>query len=145
MTKFFYGADKKGKLVRDKIAQDTLKEGHKVQSRKIAGDELLRELLKKFREELGELENAFSAKNPDDEKAEIADLQTLLDAYIRTRGFDECEIDQIKQRKIAKKGGFDKGSFIEWVDLKPDAENYDFWLNYFRENAERYPEEKEAK
>ena len=145
MTRFYFGLDKKGKLVRDQISPDLLREKHVIKSRKISGDEFLRELLKKFPEEFGEMLEAFEANDREEEKAELADLQSIIDAYIRARGFDAAEINRLKDEKIKRRGAFDKGLFVEWIDLKPDANNYQFWAKYYRDRPNQYLEEKENK
>ncbi len=143
MTKFYYGPDKKGKLIRDRISPDLLDKRNTIEMRKITGDEFLRELLKKFPEEFDEMMEAFEANDIEDEKAELADLQSLIDAYIRARGFDPNEINRLKKDKIKKRGAFDQGIFVEWMDLDPDAENYQFWVKYYRDRPNLYVEEKE--
>ncbi|MCL2038251.1 hypothetical protein FWG95_04635, partial [Candidatus Saccharibacteria bacterium] len=76
------------------------------------------------------------------EMSELADLQSLIDAYIKARGFDAAEINRLKNTKAERRGAFDNGLFVEWVELNPDAENYEKWLKYYRDRPNQYVEEK---
>jgi len=145
MTKFYFSLDKKGKLIRDKIEKNMIAQGHEVKSRQLSGNKLLQELFKKFPEEFKELEEASRAKDSDGEMEELADLLTLIEGYMHARGFDEKAIGYIKQAKIAKSGAFNEGLFVEWIDLNPDSETYDFWAKHYRDRPEGYIEEKEVK
>ena len=140
--KFYYGEDGRGKLVRDKLDDVIRAEGHKVKVRKLDAEDLSAEILKKIPEEVAELLEAMSGDSREAEKEELADVWALLEAFQKARGFLDAEISEVKAAKAAKKGGFDEGTFIEYVDLRPEGEGYDFWLEHFRKNADRYIEEK---
>jgi predicted house-cleaning noncanonical NTP pyrophosphatase (MazG superfamily) len=140
MAKFYYGADGKGKLVRDKLDEVIRKQGYKVSARQLEPVVLAAEILKKMPEELAELEEARVSGDREEELKELADVLTLLDAYKMVRGLEESEVEAAKAQKIARAGGFKRGTFIEWVELVPGAEDYDYWLQHFRDNAERYLE-----
>lgn len=142
MARFYYGEDGKGKLVRDRLDEKIRSEGHEVKTRKLEPKVLGREILKKIPEELDELLAALNSGDAEQEVDELADLQTLIDSYIKARGLDVLEIERVKQAKTAAKGAFDEGTFIEYVDLNPDGDDYDFWCNHFRENSDRYIEKK---
>ena len=142
MTRFYYGKDCKGKLVRDNIYEIIRTNHHEAKTRQLDCRELAKEILNKIPEELSELLVALEGGDIAEEKEELADLITLIDAYTKARQFDTMEIEKIKQAKNAKKGAFDKGIFIEYVDLNPESDDYDFWCSHFRKNSDRYIEDK---
>jgi len=139
MIRFYFGEN--GKLVRDKVAELTISQNHGIKTRKIGSEAIAKEILEKLPEEIEELKEA--RKNSDkEEKKELADVITLLRSYIEKRGFDMSEIEAIISEKNDKKGGFDNGIVVEYVDLNPDGDEYDIWLNHFRSDKDRYIEEK---
>jgi len=140
-TRFYYGRDGKGKLVRDKLPEVIEAEGHLAKHRKIKKEELAGEIVKKFAEELEEL--AVALRDGDrEEKRELADLWTLLESYRIVRGFSKDELEAEVVRKKTEKGAFDTGVVIEYVDLDSGGGDYEIWLNHFRKNSDRYLEEK---
>ena len=140
MVRFYYGEDGKGKLVRDRLDEKIRSERHVVKTRKLASEELGREILKKIPEELGELLAALEGGKQSEEIEEFADVLSLIGSYAKARGLDDTEVQRVKQAKDDKKGAFDDGTFIEYVELNPDGDDYEFWLNYFRKNSDRYIE-----
>jgi predicted house-cleaning noncanonical NTP pyrophosphatase (MazG superfamily) len=142
MIRFYYGEDGKGKLVRDTLDKKICSEKHIVKARHLKKEDLAEAIVKKLPEEAKELSVALAVGDIDEEKAELADVLTLLDSYIKVRGFDKAEIVKIMNAKTAKKGAFDQGTFIEYVDLNPEGDDYEFWLKHFRDNADRYKETK---
>ncbi len=46
---------------------------------------------------------------------ELADLLEVVDALKKLNGFDSEEIERVKTEKKAKRGGFEKGIFLEVV------------------------------
>jgi Uncharacterized conserved protein len=142
MIRFYYDKENGGKLVRDKMPEIIISEKRKVKVRQIEAKSLAGAILGKIPEELEELKIELETGNVDNEKTEIADLMTLLESYILARGFDYDEIKQIMDAKSAKRGIFAKGKVIEYIELNSNSEKYDFWLKYFRDNPDRYTEEK---
>ena len=99
-----------GKLVRDNIplviARDT---GAAPKTRRLEGPELVAALLDKIIEEVGELRAARGRKNIQEEMGDVSEVvDALRDAlYINAR-----ELEMIKERKRAAKGGFSCGIFL---------------------------------
>lgn len=139
MNRFYFNKEEGGKLVRDKVAELTISQGHDVKVRKLGETALTEEIWKKMSEEVSEVSEAVGNINA--EKEELGDVLTIFKAYIKQRGFDLAEIEKIADNKTKEKGGFEKGEVIEYVDLKSDGEDYEFWLEKFRQNPERYIEE----
>jgi len=140
MKRFYFG--KNGKLVRDKIAELTISQKHGVKTRNLNKDVIPGELLKKLPEEIRELVKAFDEGGAEEEKKELADVLTLIRSYVKERGFDMTEIEEIVKDKATKRGGFKDGLIIEYVDLDPKGDDYEFWLNHFRSDPGQYIEEK---
>jgi predicted house-cleaning noncanonical NTP pyrophosphatase (MazG superfamily) len=148
MIRFYYGPEGEGKLVRDTIDKKICSERHVVKARYLEKEELAGAILDKMPEELAELKTALAraalggdVEEEKEEKEELADVMALLGSYIKVRGFEPAEIERIRDEKARKRGAFDMGTFIEYVDLNPEGEDYEFWLKHFRENSDRYVEE----
>lgn len=143
MNRFYFDKENGGKLVRDKIVELTNEQKHVVESRKLTEKDLASAVLGKIPEELEELKQELEKGDVFAEKKEIADLMTLLNAYIEARGFDKSEIKEIEAKKTKAKGGFKSGEVIEYIELNPEGDEYEFWLQHFRDNPDRYTEESE--
>jgi predicted house-cleaning noncanonical NTP pyrophosphatase (MazG superfamily) len=140
MIRFYFG--KNGKLVRDKIVELIIAQNHGVKMRKIDKQELVSAIVDKMPEEIDELRAALSSGDNENVKEEIADIWTLLASCAKACGSDIADIESIAAKKTVKKGAFDTGTIIEYTDLNPKSSNYDYWLKYFRQNPEKYIEEK---
>lgn len=120
------------KLIRDKILDQQLAEGSKPEYRILSKREHLDELVKKLGEEGREI--AMAA--PGAAASEIADVQQVLDDIKALLGVDPSEVRREQARKNRKYGAFQKGIFVEYIDI--DESNP--WVAHYRENADRYPE-----
>jgi len=120
------------KLVRDKIVDQQIASGAKPKYRTLSHDEHVEALAKKIVEEAQEI-----TKSPAAELAnEIADVQQAIDDLIDKLGITHAEIIEAQKRKVDKAGAFKKGLFIDYVEINEQ----DKWVEYYRENADRYPE-----
>jgi len=126
--------------VRDTI--DTLIEaqGHYVKTRNIDQEKLAGLILGKYSEELAELADAVKSGYHKEIVEELADLRSLALSLQGLLKISDKEVNVVEENKSAKKGSFTKGIFIEYVDLNPDGEEFDYWLDYFRGN-DKYTEE----
>ena len=120
------------KLVRDRIVELQQTDGYESKYRKLNRDEHIAELIKKLSEEVSELEGA----SPDKLAAELADVQQVLDDLAALLGVAKEEISAAQEKRLRKAGGFSEGLYVETLTMSDDAE----WLEYYRENADRYPE-----
>lgn len=120
------------KLVRDKIVSNQLASGAKPSFRQLSPDEHKRALINKIIEEAGEIIQATS----DTVVAEIADVQQALDDLKAKYGITDKAVRQAQQLKNDKNGAFQKGHFIEYVEV----DEGDPWADYYRANPDRYPE-----
>ena len=121
-----------GKLVRDKIVEHQLASGAKPVYRQLDATEHQHALVHKVIEEALEIVGAEA----DAVAAEIADVQQALDDLIEKVGLSKADIAQAQAQKNEKNGAFKKGLFIEYVEVADD----DAWADYYRKNADRYPE-----
>jgi predicted house-cleaning noncanonical NTP pyrophosphatase (MazG superfamily) len=131
-----YNADmptfKFAKLVRDKIVDYQIASGAKPTYRQLSPDEHKRELVNKIIEEAREITEAAVADVAD----EIADVQQAVDDLKEKFGLSDADIAEAQTKKNDKNGAFKQGLFVESVELADD----DTWADYYRQNADRYPE-----
>ena len=98
------------KLIRDKIPEIIEKAGKKYSVRTLSSEELKKASLLKIKEEYEELEKA---QTPQEQKEELADLLEIIETFIHAHQFSKEEIEQIKENKKQKRGGFELGIFLE--------------------------------
>ncbi len=122
------------KLVRDGLPAKYEQLDQKATGHKLADGELKAALLRKIIEEAEELlrEDEITAE-------EVADLAQAFDDFIGTTELSEEEIQAVKEKKKAEKGGFLGGNFIEFLELYEDDE----WVEYYRQDPERFLEIKD--
>lgn len=99
---------KYNKLVRDKIPE-IIKEKGQVSVIHYASDE---EYWKKLKEKLLEEVNEFLKE---DNKEELADILEVIDSICDFKKFDKKEINEIKEKKKLKRGGFSRKIILEEV------------------------------
>lgn len=120
------------KLVRDKIVEHQIASGAKPSFRQLTPEEHKLALIHKIAEEAEEIAQA----RPEEIAAEIADVQQAIDDLRELYGLAAEDILKAQELKNAKNGAFKKGHFVDYVEV--DADNQ--WVNYYRKNADRYPE-----
>ena len=103
------------KLVRDNIPLIIRQAGGLARVRQIGRAEargLLRQKL---------VEEAFEALNANDQTLveELADVLDVVDALARSSGIDSAYLASVRQAKRAKRGGFDKGIYLESTAIRP--------------------------
>lgn len=129
MPTFYYN-----KLVRDNIVGWHIKRGHIPDAVELRGVDLKQALKNKLYEEIAEL--PIQEQADDEVKAELADLQQVLDDLRAEYGVTVKELNQVKRAKKAKKGGFRKGWYVKSVTMPEDDE----WTQYCREQPYKYHE-----
>lgn len=122
------------KLVRDKIVDHQIASGAKPSFRQLNADEHKQELVNKIIEEAKEITQAA----PNEVAAEIADVQQAIDDLKELYGLDSEDVSQAQHAKNEKNGAFKKGLYVDYVEVKDG----DQWIDYYRKNADRYPEVK---
>lgn len=125
------------KLVRDNIVDHQLASGARPDFRILDSTEHKRALIDKIIEESRELAEA----SQEEIVSEIADVQQIIDDLKALYSITDDEVASAQRIKAAKSGTFQKGIFIEQVEVDAD----DPWVDYFRKNADRYPEVEQEK
>ncbi|MDB5055807.1 MAG: phosphoribosyl-ATP pyrophosphohydrolase [Bacilli bacterium] len=97
------------KLVRDKIPEVIERSGKAYHTRILSDDEYKQELQKKLHEELEEYMNAS-----DDQSAieELADILELIHAITAIHNSSIQELEQVRLKKAADRGGFKDKVFL---------------------------------
>lgn len=95
------------KLVRDNIVPIIEEEGYSCSYEQITGQkDIHRVLIEKLKEEVSEFD-----ENPSIE--EMADILEVIDTLKKTCNIDDNKLQKYKEKKKAKKGGFDKLIFLK--------------------------------
>lgn len=113
------------KLVRDKLVAEYEQLGQKAKYRKLTKDEHLAELKRKIIEEAREIP---TEAEKDKIAGEIADVQQALDDLKALADITDTQVADLQRAKLAKRGGFLTGSFVESLTLKEGDE----WVDYYR-------------
>ena len=103
---------KYNKLVRDRIPQIIADSGKTCVTRTLDHAEYISALDAKLAEELAEY-------HADGSMEELADLLEVMMAVAAARGHDFAEVEAIRQRKAAQRGGFAERIWLESVST-PD-------------------------
>lgn len=125
---------KYAKLVRDNIWRWHEESGHTVKGQTLQGAELRKSLSEKLHEEVDEVSLAASREELIEE---IADIRQVLDDLCAEADIPEAEVTASQAKKLAKKGGFREGYYIETVTIPYED---DEWAQYCRKSPEKYPE-----
>jgi predicted house-cleaning noncanonical NTP pyrophosphatase (MazG superfamily) len=97
------------KLVRDRIPEIIEADGVKAETRELGPEEVIYLLKQKTIEEAQEL---VEAKEIEDVKKEIADLEEVLKSLKERLDINEDEIEEIRQKRADSRGRFEKGIFL---------------------------------
>lgn len=120
------------KLVRDKIVEHQIANGAYPSFRKLDSDEHKRRLVEKMTEEGLEVLTA----NPEEMASEIADVQQALDDLRELVGVSADQVTKAQAKKNEQNGPFKQGLYLDYVEV----DEHDKWVEYYRKNADRYPE-----
>lgn len=123
------------KLIRDKIPELNRQQGIKTNVKQLTGQAKLDALLGKLLEEVEELKYAQG----EDKAKEIGDVRDVLDAIVAELQLSDEDIQRYRQERNDKAGGFANGQYVSTVVVPDDYTGP--WLEYFRSNPDRFPEE----
>lgn len=101
------------KLVRDRIPEIIEKTGKEFSTRILDNAEYILELRKKSFEELQEY---MDATNNDDALEELADVLEIIHALAEYHGADFHKVEEIREQKAEKRGGFREKIFLMEVE-----------------------------
>lgn len=138
MKRVYFSHDGKGKLVRDNLPQIITDQGYPVKYHQLKDDDLANKIAGKMPEEAYEVIDALKSGNMNELAEEIGDLQELIDCLLKATGITKEQVDEVRNKKASKRGSFVNGQYIEYVDLVQDAENLDYWDNYFTSRPDGY-------
>jgi predicted house-cleaning noncanonical NTP pyrophosphatase (MazG superfamily) len=125
------------KVIRSKLIDDIIKMGGKPSIKDLSDEEYIKELYKQLISETGEL----TVANPEQLAEEIADVYEVLEAIASHWKIERQDIENAKQQKKELKGGFEDKRKVEYVEIPDDY----FYMDYYKKNADRYPEIKDSK
>ena len=94
------------KLVRDKIDEIMIEKGANPVTRILSNEEYLKELDKKLLEEVNEY---LESK----EVEELADIEEVILAILEAKNISKDNLEEIRQSKVKKRGGFKRRLFLE--------------------------------
>lgn len=121
-----------------KLGRDKGLEGFKAQNIKptykfLSGNELCQALKNKLIEESQEVCDTHERQEIIDE---LADVLEAVSGLCKAYGILHTEVEQAKERKYNERGGFEKGLYIE--NLEMDEANPR--IAHFRKSPDKYPE-----
>ena len=99
------------KLVRDHIPEIIESDGRKCTTEILSDDRWLQMLDAKLDEELAEYQESKSLE-------ELADLLEVMRAVVKARGWSWEQLEQARQEKAARRGGFEKKILLKEVREK---------------------------
>lgn len=97
------------KLVRDKIPELIESDGKKCVTHILSEKEYIAALETKLDEEVAEYQ-------ADKNLEEMADVLEVLRAICIARGYTLEELEQLRAKKVAERGGFEERIFLEYVE-----------------------------
>ncbi|WP_053363446.1 nucleoside triphosphate pyrophosphohydrolase [Bacillus sp. FJAT-27251] len=101
------------KLVRDLIPEVIEKTGKNFSTRILSNEEYITELKKKAFEELNEY---VETESKEDSVEELADLLEILHALAEYHGSSIEEVEEVRKKKVEKRGGFKEKVFLIEVE-----------------------------
>jgi predicted house-cleaning noncanonical NTP pyrophosphatase (MazG superfamily) len=101
------------KLVRDRIPEIIQQSGKKCTTKILTDEEFRKELQKKMTEELNEYVQAESSEQAIEE---LADLLELIHALAKCHGSTIEEVEAVRKKKAAERGGFEEKIFLIEVE-----------------------------
>lgn len=110
------------KIVRDKMVDiyehdvENKISAHDYKVRYMTPEETLDKLKDKLLEEAQEVFEAYGKEDKTDLKEEMADVIEVIDAMLYHNKISLEEVLAIRDAKRARKGGFEKGIFLEYID-----------------------------
>lgn len=118
------------KLIRTKLLDVIVGLGQEPEVKVLEGKDKIRAIIVKIIEEAQELDP--------DSPSYSEELADVLQAVTDLVDESEEDVEAIRLSKLAEKGGFRQGIFISKLALKPN----DKWVDYYRKEPQKYPEEK---
>lgn len=97
----------------------------------LTDEDFVLELKKKLVEEVAELKDTKT-----DLDKELADIIEIIETLKSVLNISDEHIENCKQKKIAKAGGFEKRYFVDTVEVPDDSD----WVDHYNKQPHKYPE-----
>jgi len=120
------------KLIRDKLRGEYEKMNQKAEYRALSPTEFAEALKQKLIEEANEID----VSDRQSIIGEVADVYQVLEDMLAANNISVEEVQNTKNAKFAKKGGFAEGTYIETLELSDN----DDWNDYYRKHPDLYKE-----
>lgn len=124
------------KIVRDNYKDEYPKMGQEAKFIDLTPEQHKELLIKKFIEEASEID---LNESKDEITGELADLMQIFKDIMVLFEISEQQVEDFRQSKFDKKGGFINGVYVESIKLSDDDE----WVQYYRKKPDVYPEKKQ--
>ncbi|MGD0465712.1 MAG: nucleoside triphosphate pyrophosphohydrolase [Gammaproteobacteria bacterium] len=124
-----------GKIARDNFLEGTLREDAtaKISYKYLTGQELQACLLEKLVEETTEVCDAGDLQNLTEE---LADVLQVVETIRKHNNISKKDLETVLSKKRETRGAFDKGLFIEWIELGLNSDLCKYCLSY----PNKYPQ-----
>ena len=125
------------KFLCNKLGRDKGLEGFAAQAitphyKILIGKDLCNALKNKLLEEAYETQEA----NEQEITAELADVLEVIHGLCRAYGISVQKVEQIREQKYQERGGFEKGLYIETLEMETTNPK----VEHFRKSPLKYPE-----
>lgn len=140
------------KLVRHKILDRMIEQGARVEYEILVEDEAMvwalrrklkeesRELkladVRKLVQEIADLQEVIDALGEVDSSLDTSTYQSLIDTKLDKVHVSKDRVKAVQEERREQDGDFYSGIYIETVEINRN----DPWVQYFQDNADRYPE-----
>ena len=121
------------KLGRDKGLEGFKSEGVIPRYKILTGNEWCKALQRKLIEEAVEVDEAQNTKEVIEE---LADVLEVVHGLCKAYGISAQELERMRQKKYQERGGFEKGLYIESVEMEESNPK----VKHFRASPDKYPE-----
>jgi len=121
------------KLIRDKLAGEYERMNQKATYRTLSKAEHSEALKQKINEEAREL---IITSSTDDIVGELADIKQAIGDLQTIHDIGDDHIENARQKKFVKKGGFNGANYVETLELADDDE----WVDYYRASPDVFVE-----
>ena len=121
------------KIVRDNYKDEYPKMGQEAKFIDLTPEQHKELLIKKFIEEASEID---LNESKEEITGELADLMQIFKDLMTLLGISEQQVEEYRQLKLNKKGGFTNGVYVESIKMNDDDE----WVDYYRKKPDVFPE-----
>lgn len=125
------------KLIRCKLVNLLKNGGVIVNSISLSEKDYINSLKAKILEEAAEVANS---NNQEELIEELGDLIEVIKSLIAAGDIDPDLVEKVRLDKKSEKGGFNKDSYVESIQIDQDNQNLKEYSKYYLQNPEKYPQ-----